>query len=221
MITKQEDFIRKLIREEFNKLDVEPNISRSSGFGLNLVYLSISKSYASAYANGQTSAAHAYKHPIKNGVLFYVCLDNVKKHFGGDIWISGYKDEIIDDLKRYKNGWNNQEQSSEENLERLTKDFLNGCGFDEEPRLKAVDILLTYIKTNDLSLISPLEWSSIQEQYGGYSEICLKNIPIENIIKVEIYENGEIIKTINGKYNNECETIFYHGSPLSFWKHLL
>jgi len=220
MITKQEDFIRKLIREEFGKLKIKPNISRSTGFGLNLVYLSISKSYASAYANGQTSAAHAYRHPIKNGVLFYVCLDNVNKHFGGDIWISGYKDEIIDDLKQYKREWN-EEDYSEHELTNLTKEFLNGCGFSEEPNLKEVDVLLTYIKKDDLSLLSPLEWSSIQEQYGGYSEICLKNIPVENIVKVEIYKDGEITKTINGKYNNECETTFYHGSPLSFWTHLL
>lgn len=220
MITKHEDFICRLIREELDKLKIEPNISRSSGFGLDLVYLSISKSYASAYANGQTSAAHEYRQPIKNGVLFYICLDNVDKHFGGDIWISGYKDEIIDDLKQYKSEWN-EEDYSEHQLTNLTIDFLNGCGFSEEPNLKEVDTLLIYIEKDDLSLISPLEWSAIQEQYGGYSEICLKNVPIENIIKVEIYENGEIIKTINGKYNNECETIFYHGSPLNFWQHLL
>lgn len=221
-------FIATTIREFLNEqkevensiLSIKPNVSRSSGFGLDLVYLSISKSYASAYANGQTSAAHEYRQPINNGVLFYVCLDNVDTHFGGDIWVSGYKDEIIDDLKYYIKEWNSEDYS-EHTLTNLTEDFLDGCGLNIEPSIIEVNMLLEYLKKDDLSLISPLEWSSIQEHYGGYSEICLKSVSADNIIKVEIYENGEIIKSINGKYKDNCETVFYHGSPLKFWKHLL
>lgn len=213
--------IRKLINEELDKLKIEPNKSRSSGFGLDLVYLSISKSYACAYANGETSSAHKYRQPIKNGVLFYVCLDDTENHFGGDAWVSGYKDDFIDDLKQYKNEWNLENGHSEHRLDRLTKLFLNGCELEETPSLESVDMLLSYIEMDDLSLISPLEWSYIQEQYSGYSEICLKNISIDDIIKIEIYENSEIIKTINGKYKGITETIFYHGSPLIYWKHLL
>jgi hypothetical protein len=221
-------FIKTILREHLNEhniienseLTVLPNISRSSGFGLDLVYLSLSKSYANAYANGQTSAAHEYRQPIKNGVLFYVCLDNIKEHYGGDVWVSGYKDEIIDNLISYKEEWN-EEGYSEHQFTYLTETFLNACGFNGEPTLSDVDLLINQLEKNNLSLISPLEWSLIQEEFGGYSEIALKRISPSNIIKVELYENGEIIKTINGDYQNECETIFYHGSPLNFWKHLL
>jgi hypothetical protein len=225
---KLRKFIATTIREYLNEqqilnenIEVAPNISRSSGFGLDLVYLSISKSYAIAYANGQTSAAHEYRNPINNGTLFYVCLDENTQHFGGDIWVSGYKDEIIDDLKEYKLEWNQEDDYSEHDLERLTKYFLSACGVGEEPTLANVDYVLSFIKKDNLSLMSPFEWSSIQEQFGGYSEICLKNITEDKILKVELYENGDLVKEINGKYKHSCETIFYHGSPLKFWKHLL
>lgn len=210
----------EFITENIN-LKIEPNISRSTGFGLDLVYLSISKSYASAYSNGQTSAAHEYRQPIINGVLFYISLDNIDKHYGGDIWISGYKDEIIDDLIEYNNEWDEEDNYSEHGLNTLTSEFLSLCGYRDEPNKETVKDLLTHLTKNDLSVITPIDWSSLQEQFGGYSEVCVKNVNFDNIIKVEVYKDGDIIKTILGGYKNYCEKTFYHGSPLNFWKHII
>ena len=209
---KGKNFLEEIIKEEIET--IKPNMSRSSGLGTKLVYLSIDKSYANAYANGQTSAAHVYKFPINNGVLFYVCLNENTKHYGGDIWISGYKQDIIDDLNEYKNNKGIR-------LENLTKAILYACGISEEPTVKQIDFLVSYFNKDDLSLMSPYEWSAIQENFGGYSEVCVKTVEPQEIIKLEIYQNGKIIKTINGGYKGNCETIFYHGSPLKFWEHLL
>ena len=207
--------INRIIREEIEHLNLNPNVSRSSGFGADLVYLSIDKSYANAYANGQTSAAHAYRFPIKNGVLFHVCLSEETKHYGGDIWVSGYKHDIIDNLLEYK-------ADNETMLEDLTQEVVYACGIHPDNiTSKQINLLVSYFKKDDLSLMSPLEWSAIQERFGGYSEICLKTVTPKEIIKVEVYQNGNIVKTINGEHSMSCETIFYHGSPLKFWEHLL
>jgi hypothetical protein len=70
-------------------------------------------------------------------------------------------------------------------------------------------------------MISPLAWSDLQVREQGYSEVCVKQITANEIIKIEIYQNGEIVKKIKGNYNNNCEIPFYHGSPLAYWQHLL
>lgn len=203
------------LNEKNTNLDIKPNLSRFSGFSKGLVYTSISKSYASAYANGETSAAHVYKFPINNGVLFSICFNENTEHYGGDVWVSGYKDDIINNIKEYIS-------NPETNLENLTKDFIQGCGLSNEPTKKELNYILNYIKNDNLSIISPLEWSMIQEDYSGYSEICVKEITFNQLIKVELYQNEELIKTIQGGYDeDECETVFYHGSPLIYWKHLL
>ena len=207
--------IDDIIKEEIEKLSLNPNVSRSSGFGTNVVYLSIDKSYANAYANGQTSAAHAYRFPIKNGVLFYVCLAEEINHYGGDIWIGGYKHDTIDNLLEYK-------ADKEATLETLTQEIVYACGIQPENiTSKQIDLLISYFEKDDLSLMPPLDWSAIQERFGGYSEICVKTVTPGEIIKVEVYQNGNIVKTIKGEHNTSCETMFYHGSPLHFWEHLL
>lgn len=208
------DRLVHIINEEIQKLAINPNVSRSSGFSEDLVYLSIDKSYASAYANGQTSSAHAYKFPINNGVLFYICLNEETQHYGGDVWDGGYKDDIIENLIDYK--------ESNTRLDSLTEEVVYGCGIQpEDITPEQINLLVSYFEKDDLSLMSPLEWSAIQERFGGYSEICVKRITANDIIKVEIYQNGKIIKTLKGNHPDDCETIFYHGSPLQYWQHLL
>ena len=194
----------------FNKLELQPNFSRSSGLGTKLIYLSLSKSYAQAYANGETSAAHVNQFPIKNGVLFYMCLGENASHYGGDVWLSGFKDDIINNLTEYKNDDSVQ-------LDRLTKDFLDASRYTTEE----VDFVLSYIAKDDLSIISPIDWSYLQEQYQGYSEVCVKQIDSANVIKVEVFKDGDLVRTIKGKYKGECENVFYHGSPLKYWEKLL
>ena len=88
MIYRFSDYTKNTINENLN-ISITPNISRQSGAKPNLVYLSFSKSYASAYANGETNSAHVYRKPINNGVLFYICMDDITTHYGGDIWASG------------------------------------------------------------------------------------------------------------------------------------
>ena len=199
---------KKNIKEE-NSLELRPNVSRKSGLGTALVYLSIDVSYAKAYANGQTSAAHAYRFPVDNGVIYYVCLSEEEEHFGGDVWKSGYKDEIVNDLQNYI-------QTGEEPGE-TTRRFFDSAGIDiENMNIKRVIDLL---KADNLSIISPTEWSYMQESDMGYSEIGVKNVPYDKIIKAEIYRNGDLVKTVKGGYVGDCETIFYHGSP--YYEHLL
>ena len=214
------DVLINIINEEIENINLEPNKARSSGFSSDLIYLSISKSYAIAYAHGQTSAAHAYRSPIVSGVLFYVCLDENHRHYGGDVWVSGYKNDIIDDLNNYVNNWNNVDEYSTVQLDTTTTEFIMNCGLDKNPTPEEINNLFEYLKNDDLSVISPLDWSIMQEEGMGYSEICLKEIPKDIIIKVEVYKNSELIKTIMGNYIGDCDVIFYHGSPLKYWSNL-
>jgi hypothetical protein len=212
----------KLFEEYNSPLQILPNKSRSSGLSTPLVYLSIDKSYAIAYANGQTSSAHAYKFPIKDGVLFYVHLKENMSHYGGDVWLSGYRDEVIGELEELKN-------DSEYSVNHTVKNILEACGFGrDEFEPKQVDYALKLFKENDLSMMSPTDWSYIQESDMGYSEIGVKSIEAKDIIRVEIYQDGELIKEIMGEsdYDKDedddyFDRIFYHGSPLVYWEHLL
>ena len=210
----------QLIKEEYIKLvesltsfEITPNKARKSGNEANLVYLSIDKSYAISYANGNTKIAQKGD-SMYNGLLFYVCLNEYEHHYGGDIWLSGYKNEIVENLSNYIQDSNNE-------LDDLTETVLDvsGIGLDDTEQLTY--ILNNFIKKNDLSFISPIDWSNIQEQFGGYSEICVKRVSYNQIKKVEIYKNGEIIKTIKGGLNGKCDRFFYHGSPTQFWQELL
>ena len=168
--------------QKVSPITIFPNKARSSGMGTNLVYLTSSKSYAQAYANGETSAAHVYgRTDINNGVLFYISLSDGESHFGGDVWISGFKDEIIDNLNEYiKN-------PDETYLDRLTRDVLQACGLDEEPDIKTIKNVIKEFEKDDLSWMSPIEWSRIQDQYQGYSEIGVKSVTFDEIIKVEVF----------------------------------
>lgn len=207
--------IKDIIKEELKNLTLNPNISRSSGLSTKLVYLSIDKSYANAYANGETSAAHVYKFPINNGVLFYICLPEDTEHYGGDVWTSGFKNDIIEGLTSYL-------LDPDEHLESTTEHFLDAAQYDiESMGSDEIKHLINNLKANNLSMISPLNWSELQEREQGYSEVCVKQITPEEIIKVEVYQNGRIVKTIKGNYSHECEIPFYHGSPLTYWQHLL
>ena len=204
--------------ENFNNIEIKPNVSRKSGFTSNLVYLSKDKNYACAYANGRTSDAHVYKYPIINGVLFYINSSTIHQHYGGDVFISGFKDDLINDLINYK---------KTQTLEDLTKDFLNGCGYYNLDNID--NKIINNLKKNDLSMIDVKEWSYMQEEYQGYSEICVKEVNFNQIIKVEIYKNEELIKIIDGgctvidedDEEDDDSIILYHGSPLIYWKFLL
>jgi hypothetical protein len=209
----------KLFEDYNNLLQILPNKSRSSGLSTPLVYLSIDKSYAVAYANGQTSSAHAYKFPIKDGVLFYVHLTDSSKHYGGDVWLSGYRDEVIEELTNLKN-------DNEYSVNSTVRGILEACGFDrDDVDPKQIDYALKMFKKNDLSLMSPSDWSYIQESDMGYSEIGVKSVEPKDIIRVEVYRDGELIKEIMGESDydedEDEEPIFYHGSPLVYWEHLL
>jgi hypothetical protein len=207
--------IKDIINEELENLTLNSNIARSSGLSTKLVYLSVDRSYANAYANGQTSAAHVYRFPIKNGVLFYICLPEDAEHYGGDVWISGFKDDIISGLENYL-------LDPDETLETTTEHFLDAAQYDiESMGSDEIKRIIDNLKADNLSMISPLAWSDLQEREQGYSEVCVKKITPKEIIKVEVYQNGEIIKIIKGNYNYECEIPFYHGSPLAYWQHLL
>lgn len=207
--------IKQIINEELQNITLEPNVARSSGLSTKLVYLSIEKSYAMAYANGQTSAAHAYRFPIKNGVLFYICLPEDAEHFGGDVWISGFKNDIIEGLENFLINPN-------ESLDSTTEHFLEAAQYNVD-NMSTVEIkrLVSLLKVDNLSMISPLSWSDLQVREQGYSEVCVKQITAKEIIKIEVYQNGEIIKIIKGAYSHNCEIPFYHGSPLTYWQHLL
>ena len=168
-----------------------------------------------AYANGQTSAAHVYRFPIKDGVLFYICLPEDAEHFGGDVWISGFKNDIIEGLENYM-------EEPDESLDSTTQHFLDAAQYDiETMSTDQIKRLTNLLRENNLSMISPLAWSDLQVREQGYSEVCVKQITANEIIKIEIYQNGEIVKKIKGNYNNNCEIPFYHGSPLAYWQHLL
>jgi hypothetical protein len=207
--------IKEIIKEELENINLEPNMARSSGLSTKLVYLSIEKSYAMAYANGQTSAAHVYRFPIKDGVLFYICLPEDAEHFGGDVWISGFKNDIIEGLENYM-------EEPDESLDSTTQHFLDAAQYDiETMSTDQIKRLTNLLRENNLSMISPLAWSDLQVREQGYSEVCVKQITANEIIKIEIYQNGEIVKKIKGNYNNNCEIPFYHGSPLAYWQHLL
>lgn len=209
MINQRMDIL-EIITEEMERLNLIPNLTRNTGIEKGLVYLSSSKSYASAYANGYTSNAHSFKGNIVDGVLFYVCMDNIWQHYGGDVWVRGYKDEIVSDLENYGNT---------NELSDLTNDFLQRCGI-EDINQNMINKILPDLKKNDISIISPIDWSNIQDEYSGYNEIALKQLDQKNIIKVEVYQDGKIIKTIVGNVSG-CENIFYHGSPLKYWGDLL
>jgi hypothetical protein len=207
--------IKDIINEELENISLNPNVSRSSELSTKLVYLSIDRSYANAYANGQTSAAHVYKFPINNGVLFYICLPEDAEHYGGDVWISGFKNEIISDIENYL-------QDDKYTISNTTQHFLEYARYElDNMTPEDINNLLSYLRADNLSMISPFDWSDLQESEQGYSEVCVKKITSDEIIKVEIYQNGEIIKTIKGAYGHDCEIPFYHGSPLSYWQHLL
>jgi hypothetical protein len=207
--------IKEIIKEELENINLEPNMARSSGLSTKLVYLSIEKSYAMAYANGQTSAAHVYRFPIKDGVLFYICLPEDAEHFGGDVWISGFKNDIIEGLENYM-------EEPDESLDSTTQHFLDAAQYDiETMSTDQIKRLTNLLREDNLSMISPLAWSDLQVREQGYSEVCVKQITANEIIKIEIYQNGEIVKKIKGNYNNNCEIPFYHGSPLAYWQHLL
>ena len=207
--------IKEIINEELENINLNPNVARSSGLNTKLVYLSIDKTYAMAYANGQTSAAHAYRFPIKNGVLFYICLPEDAEHFGGDVWISGFKADVIEGLEKYM-------EEPDESLDTTTEHFLEAAQYDiEAMSTDEIKHLTNLLKQDNLSMISPLSWSDLQEREQGYSEVCVKQVTANEIIKIEIYQNGEIVKTIKGNYGHGCEIPFYHGSPLAFWQHLL
>lgn len=168
-----------------------------------------------AYANGQTSAAHAYRFPINNGVLFYICLSEDAEHFGGDVWISGFKNDVIEGLEKYM-------EEPDESLDTTTEHFLEAAQYDiEAMSTDEIKRLTNLLRENNLSMISPLSWSDLQEREQGYSEVCVKKVTTNEIIKIEIYQNGELVKTIKGNYSYNCEIPFYHGSPLAYWQHLL
>jgi hypothetical protein len=209
----------KLFEEYNSLLQVLPNKSRSTGLSTPLVYLSVDKSYAIAYANGQTSSAHAYKFPIKDGVLFYVHLKDNTSHYGGDVWLSGYRDEVIEELTNLKN-------DKEYDVSSSVREILEACGIGvNDIDISQIEYVLNLFEKNDLSMMSPDDWSYIQENDMGYSEIGVKSIEFNDIIKVEIYEDGELIKEIVGgsdyDEDEDEEPIFYHGSPLVYWRHLL
>jgi len=205
-----------LVREELQNISLSPDVLATSGLNTKLVYLSIDRSYACAYANGQTSAAHAYRFPIKSGVLFYICLSEDTQHFGGDVWISGFKTDIITGLENYL-------QEPNETLDPTTQHFLDACQYElDNMTPEGINTVLNYLRADNLSIISPLDWSDLQEREQGYSEVCVKQITADEIIKVEVYQNGEIVKTIKGNNNgSSCEVPFYHGSPLAYWQNLL
>lgn len=207
--------LKKIIRGEVKKClgeQINLNPHANSKDKSPLIYLSMSKNYAMAYANGLKSAAHAYQAPVKNGLIFYVCLDEVDEHYGGDVWL-GFKDDIVNDLKEYMEN-NDYSKFAEE-----TKDFIFICGIDDldELSVETVSDILEHIKADDLSIISPIDWSLMQNEYIGYSEICLRNMPHEIIVKIEIYKNEVLIDTIKVNIDYDCDDIFYHGSPLENW----
>lgn len=203
------DELRKYLNEQF-KLNPQSSLIQNDP----LIYLTMSKSYAMAYANGVKNAAHAYNAPIENGLLFYVCADEITEHYGGDNWLSGFKDDIISDLENYIETYDYSDFNKE------TKDFIYIYGVEDldDLTIDNVDYILSYIREDDLSIVPPVNWSLMQGEYLGYSEICLKKMPDDIIIKVELYENKVLVETINGKADHECANVFYHGSPLKNWK---
>lgn len=202
-----------------NLLHIKPNHSRQSGINTDLIYLSIERGYAEAYANGRTTDAHVVRMPVRNGVIFSICLNEENtEHFGGDVWTQGFRDDIVTDIQDYMMG--------EDIKENVTKEFLERAGVDLEQLTNEgiQNFILQPLLVNNISIISPLEWSEMQNQEQGYSEICLKEVRYDQITKVEIYKDSVLIKTIKGgNTGSNCQDgiTYYHGSPLEYWKHLL
>ncbi len=223
IIVNEEQFhiILKNIKKGYDMLIEENNSKFIYPNDGELFYLTIDKSYAEAYANGIKSAAHHVRNPIKSGVIVLICIDDIKKHYGGDIWKSAYKYELIEDLENYKNEYVQDEYYSTHILDKSTKDFLELCEIYDEPELYEIEDILNNIKDDNLSFVSPIKWSYFQEKDMGYSEICVKKINKKNIIKIEFYKDGKVIKNIESNYNKNCINILYHGSPIEKWNYLL
>ena len=206
MITKFQLFETK------NNLHINP----SDG---GLIYLTHDVTYANAYAIGLKSNAGSGVENIKNGVIFTVYLDNENTpHFGGDIWKNGYEQEIIQDLKTYKN-------SGE--LSRTLETMLEYANL-ENPSLPTINKMIKDPEKNLLQLIQPSDWSSIQEREIGYSEICVKELNWNQIIQINMYENYKLKIIKGGKRINlnnlepeDYDNVYYHGSPLHHWREKL
>lgn len=202
------DYITEVITDTDHT--IIPNKKRKSGDVSGLIYLTKSKKYANAYANGLTSGAHVGSYSINDGVLIYCCLDDVDNHYGGDVWVSGFKDDILDELQNY---------NKFEDLSPTTQEIILMCGYDSSLDLDEINYLISYFEKDDLSLIPIDEWSDFQSHQMGYDEICIKSLPNSMILKTEMYINGSLYRTINGGCQEEyCDAIYYHGSPIEFWE---
>lgn len=200
----------------FESINIKPNFSEERG--LDYVYVTRDYSYAASYANGNYTTAHRGDDKIKNGVIVIVYLDDGTLHYGGDIW-NTFKGDVIDDLKEYL--------KSGEVSRLLTKMFESACiDLDNLDIIRVKNIIKDPVK-NLLQLISPYDWSSIQESEMDYSEVALKEILFNKIIEIRIFQDYEITKIIKGGYikkideEDDYQNIFYHGSPLRFWQNLL
>lgn len=178
------------------------------------IYVTRDLSYAYAYASGYKSSAGPGMTKLKNGVIFVIWLGDDILHYGGDVWKSGYENEIKNDLKDYKE---NDESS------RLLNELFELAQI--EPTDEQIDKMLKNPVENLLQLISPSDWSYFQEKDMGYSEVVLKKVEWNQIIEIRLYKNFElkIIKGGSDKdmgdiYEEDYDHVFYHGSPLSIWE---
>jgi hypothetical protein len=196
----------------FESINIKPNFSEERG--LEYVYVTKDYSYAASYANGNYSTARPGDDRVRNGVIFVVYLDDDTLHYGGDIWKT-FEDDVVDDLKNFL-------QNGEVN--GLLEKMFGFTGLDID------DLNKKYIKSmiKDpvkylLQLISPYDWSIIQQSEMDYSEVALKEIPFSSIIEIKVFRNYKLEKTIKGGCNEnideeDFQNIFYHGSPLRFWE---
>lgn len=209
--------IYKSLLENLRDLTLRPNISRSSGNSQNLVYLSHDRNYANAYANGRISDAHMGSRNITNGVLFYINLGDItesgKQHYGGDVWTSGFKEDYLNSLNDFL-------ENSSFGLSGDVVDYIEACGYDiDEFSESDAEYFIDKFNKNDLSDIPILNWIYIQDDMQGYNEICVEKVDSSQIIKVEVYQNEELTKTINGLAGGDSDNdILYHGSPLKYWE---
>lgn len=164
------------------------------------VYLTPNYGYAVGYARGLKGGARSLPpESLEKGSIITLSIPIEIDHIGGDVWNS-VKDDLLNDIS---NG--DIETSNGILLDLLGFDPNNITNEDKEYLIKNIDSLI--------DTMNIYEWIDWQEHSMGYSEIVLDKINPKYIVKIDIYENGEIINTIEKNSPNDDEVILYHGTP--------
>ena len=180
------------------------------------VYVTNNRNMANAYASGRTQNAHGGAGQATNGVIFTVGLDDTHHDIGGDIWKSWWSD-LSPALQEFI-----QNDGDEDYITDEMRDTFEHAGIE-------LDISTAQWALQNptilLQALSHYGWSNLQDQYMGYSEVALDDMPWNNIIRIEEFGgDGSLTRSIPGGAKQEDfgeDSIYYHGSPSSHWQEKL